>query len=77
MEPLVVETKLFQIYDQRLWKLLTRELTKYLQLIEEMLMLIDETKLHNSRNSLLTRVFTNVTPDKAVSRWSFNIFYPH
>ena len=64
MEPLVVETKLFQIYDQRLWKLLTRELTKYLQLIEEMLMLIDETKLHNSRNSLLTRVFPNVTPEK-------------
>ena len=77
MEPLVVETKLFQIYDQRLWKLLARELTKYLLLIEEMLMLIDETKLHYSRNSLLTSVFANVTPEKAVSRWSFNIFYPH
>ena len=77
MEPLVVETKLFQIYDQRLWKLLARELTKYLLLIEEMLMLIDETKLHYSRNSLLTSVFANVTPEKAVSRWSFNIFYPN
>lgn len=42
-----------------------------------MLMLIDETKLHNSWNSLLTRVFANVTPEKAVSRWSFNMFYPH
>ena len=77
MDPLVVETKLFQIYDQRLWKLLARELTKYLLLIEEMLMLIDETKLHYSRNSLLTSVFANVTPEKAVSRWSFNIFYPN
>lgn len=42
-----------------------------------MLMLIDETKLHNSWNSLLTRVFANVTPEKAVSRLSFNMFYPH
>ena len=77
MEPLVVETKLFQIYDQRLWKLLARELTKYLLLIEEMLMLIDETKLHYSRNSLLTSVFANVTPEKAVSKWFFNVFYLH